>query len=256
MPKFKLVTLIIFVFLMGLVGRAFADSYGIAVEISADDPASLVNGSIVSLKENSYTLSAESFDKNIYGVIVDTPAISFDDIDLTENSVRIVSSGEAVVRVSTANGDIKSGDYITSSATPGVGQKADQSGIVVGVALEDYTAATSEEIGEILATIAVQSAYVESNVRVNLIEALRGGTIAPFLTPITSLRYILAALSVAASFIIGFSSFGKISGSSVEALGRNPLASTSIKSAVVFNFVLTFGIMLAGLIVAYLILVL
>jgi len=63
---------------------------------------------------------------------------------------------------------------------------------------------------------------------------------APVLSPLTTFRYLISAMVVIASFVVGFSSFGKISGKSVEALGRNPLASRDIKSAVVFNFIFTF----------------
>ena len=66
----------------------------------------------------------------------------------------------------------------------------------------------------------------------------------------------MAALVVLATFIIGFSSFGKISGTSIEALGRNPLASKLIRSAVVLNFALTAIIIAVGLTMAYLILTL
>jgi len=54
--------------------------------------------------------------------------------------------------------------------------------------------------------------------------------------------------------VIGFSSFGKITGSSVEALGRNPLAGGAIRRVMLFNFILTFLIMAMGLGVAYFIL--
>ena len=83
---------------------------------------------------------------------------------------------------------------------------------------------------------------------------LKSGFQVPFITPLTSLRYILAALIALVSFFIGFSSFGKISTNSIEALGRNPLASRIIKSAIFLNFVFTIGIMGVGLVVAYLIL--
>jgi len=66
----------------------------------------------------------------------------------------------------------------------------------------------------------------------------------------------LAALIVAATFIIGFSTFGKSSGRTIAALGRNPLAQRSIKTAMIFNMILAFGVMLIGLALAYLILVL
>ena len=92
--------------------------------------------------------------------------------------------------------------------------------------------------------------------KTNLLDALRSGSLSPLLNPVESLRYILAALIVAATFIIGFSTFGKSSSRTIEALGRNPLAQRSIKTAMVFNMILAFGVMLIGLALAYLILVL
>jgi F0F1-type ATP synthase membrane subunit c/vacuolar-type H+-ATPase subunit K len=88
------------------------------------------------------------------------------------------------------------------------------------------------------------------------LEAIRSGALSPLLNPIESLRYILAAIVVAASFILGFSTFGRSSRKGIEALGRNPLAQGSIKAAMVFNMLLSFGVMLIGLTLAYLILVL
>ncbi|MCA9389954.1 hypothetical protein KC571_00970, partial [candidate division WWE3 bacterium] len=96
----------------------------------------------------------------------------------------------------------------------------------------------------------------DPNVQVNLLEVLRSGLESPFLSPVASLRYLLAVLIVLASFVIGFASFSRISGNGVEALGRNPLAKRSIQATIVFNFILTAFIMFIGLGLAYLILIL
>lgn len=49
----------------------------------------------------------------------------------------IVTSGLTEVKVNNENGLIKRGDLITSSSVSGVGMKATESGMVLGVALED-----------------------------------------------------------------------------------------------------------------------
>lgn len=267
MPKFRFfkrtIFSILFVgslfILLGLTSASvFAQPYiaGNAVNVPMEEGVG-ETGEVVVFKDNAYILSTEPYESGLYGVVTDRPAIALEDVNIDPLLSRfVVSFGEAIVKVSSAGGDITNGDYITSSDVPGVAQKADQSGLILGVALDDYSSDNPEAVGEIQAFIDIKDAYIESDVRVNLIEALRGGTQAPFLTPVASLRYLLAALVVGASFIIGFSSFGKISGGSVEALGRNPLASKTIKMAVVFNFVLTFGVMLVGILLAYLILVL
>jgi len=56
----------------------------------------------------------------------------------TTTTLPIVSYGKTLVRVTNQNGEIKKGDFITSSNRPGVGQKATEPGFVVGRALEDF----------------------------------------------------------------------------------------------------------------------
>jgi len=212
-------------------------------------------GNIVDFKNGEYALSAEPFDTEVFGVVVESSAISLTDPTL-QNAKLIMHSGEAQVLVSATGGSIKKGDYITTSATPGIGQKADKTGFVVGVALEDLTTPNSGDTALVWAIIDPRTAYINNTVKMNLLQTLRTGAISPLLNPVESLRYILAALIVAATFIIGFSTFGKNSAHSIEALGRNPLAQGTIKAAMIFNVILSFGVMLVGLGLAYLILVL
>lgn len=212
-------------------------------------------GDIVSYKAGQFLLSKEPFDTEQFGVVVETSSITLVNPD-DPNGKLIMQSGEAQINISTSNGAIKKGDYITSSKTPGIGQKADKSGFVVGKALADAVETGNTGTGTVRAVINPQMAVINSTVRTNLIDAIRSGALSPLLSPIESLRYVLAALIVASTFIIGFSTFGKTSGRTIEALGRNPLAGSSIRMAMVFNTVLAFGVMLIGLALAYLILVL
>lgn len=234
-----------------------SSAFGVSILVPMENNTGK-NGDIVSYVDGKYTLSDKAFDNALYGVITDEAVLSVDDIELTSDpsAKHVVSSGEVGVNMSGKGGSIKKGDFVTSSVIPGVGQKADKSGYVLGMALEDFNPSTPDDTKTILVAINIKSTYIDSNVRVNLIDAMRSGALAPFLTPVASLRYILSAMIVAASFVIGFSSFGKMSGSSIEALGRNPLAKKAVRSVVIFNFFMTFIIMVVGLLIAYLILVL
>lgn len=229
-------------------------STGTAVSVVVED-TNVVAGEIISYIDGKYVKSFAPFDQAMVGVVTSEPALEINDSNL-ENSVLIASDGEIFVRVSTANGAIKKGDFITSSELPGVGQKADMSGQMLGIALQDYSATNPQDIDDILVKLDIRFATVSSSLRLNLIESLKSAFQAPFLSPLTSLRYLLAALVVMASFVIGFASFGKTSGSGVEALGRNPLAHKTIQRSIVFNLVLNAIIMMTGLVLAYLILVL
>lgn len=212
-------------------------------------------GAIISYIDGSYGVSAKEYDGSAVGIVTNEPALEINDTNLSGSGF-IVESGEAFVLVSSSNGDIEKGDFITTSEIPGVGMKANMSGQIIGIALQDYSSDDTTATDDILVQIDIRANVIDSDVRVNLIEALRSGSQAPFLTPLISLRYILAALIAAGAFIIGFSSFGRTSGSGVEALGRNPLAGASIQRSILFSLVLTAVIMLAGLVLAYLVLVL
>ncbi len=258
MPKklFKLSLILPLLFLI-LSAKVFAQglSTGTALSVVVIADREIENGDLVSARDGVYVLSDKSYDSSMYGVITLQPALVMDDLNL-EDKHYVVSEGEAFVKVTTVNGNITKGDFITSSETPGVGQLADVPGQVIGVALQDYSNDDPTAVNDILVHVDIRANFAEDNVKVNLVEALRSGTQAPFLTPLTSLRYILAALVTAGSFILGFASFGKTSGSGVEALGRNPLAHKEIQRSIVLNLILTAVIMITGLGLAYFILVL
>lgn len=222
-----------------------------AIAISTTEEAIPV-GSIISSSRGSYVTSTTAYDPQMFAVTTDAPSTYIDDLAI-ENKHLVVTSGETRLRVSTQNGTIQEGDFLTSSQIPGVAQRATQTGTIVGIALEDYDG--SEE-GYVMAFIDIGTQYISTDLQTTLLNSLRNAFQAPFLTPVLSLRYLVAAALLTTAFIIGFLNFRRISGSSIEALGRNPLAQKAIRTTVVLNFAITFSIMLGGVVLAIGILIL
>lgn len=234
------------------VSHTFAETYESAVSVPIEGNAGKT-GDIVSFVSNKFILSSAPFDNSMVGVVVDSPPLFFQDLNMPQYRL-VAANGDLLVNVTAKFGAIKEGDYITSSNTPGVGVKAVESGQILGVALEEYNPKNADDVGQIYVQIGIKTSFMDKSISKNLFDTLKNSITSPFMTPIEALRYLLAIAVVFASFVIGFSSFGKITGTSVEALGRNPLAGAAIRKVVVFNFLLTFLIMAIGLFLAYLIL--
>ena len=62
-------------------------------------------------------------------------------------------SGRVFVKISSENGEIGVGDYITSGTIPGVGMRATQAGRVIGMALQSWTSENVKEIGKIMVLV-------------------------------------------------------------------------------------------------------
>jgi len=212
-------------------------------------------GDLVTQRDGIYTLSNYSYDSDVVGVIVSNPELALEDISLTNPSL-VTFSGEVLVNVSNANGNIAEGDYLTTSEIPGVAVKALESGQIIGTSLSDFSSENVGTTGQIWTNVDIRMSYLDKNLSLNVLDVVRKSLNSPYMTPIQALRYLLVFVIVISSFIIGFSSFGRISMETVESLGRNPLASNSIRRVMIFNFILTAIIMGIGLGIAYLILIL
>ena len=123
----------------------------------------------------------------------------------------------------------------------GIGVKADQFGIIIGTALEDYVSTDREQLSSIAVNLDIGTYGLLTNLTSN---------------PRVAFRYVLAFVVAAASIIAGFVYFGKVAQTGVESLGRHPLAARLIYISVLFHLLLTIGIMLLGVFIAYLIIVL
>ena len=110
--------------------------------------------------------------------------------------------------------------------------------------------------GTILMNINIAQTTSFTDARSNLLEVLRSGISAPVLTPLAVIRYLLAAIVLIASFVLGFIYFGRMARTGVEAVGRNPLASRTIQINIFVNLLLMLIIIGIGLALSYLILTL
>lgn len=230
----------------------YENSSGIAVYLPILEKK-VQEGDIVSISKNGYTLSRVPYDPNIFGVVVKDPALAFE--NNRSGSFPVVSAGKVLMRVSTTNGKIKKGDLLTSSKTPGVGQKATDTGYIVATALGDFNAKSSQKIGKILVVLDVGHGNVSGSTSVNLLQGLNYVLTAPYASPIAVLRYVVSGIIVIVSFILGIGYLGRLSGLGVEALGRNPLAGRMIIMAIVLNVIVALSIILVGIFIGYLVLV-
>ncbi|MFH1561661.1 MAG: hypothetical protein ABID04_03745 [Patescibacteria group bacterium] len=230
-------------------------SSGIASSVSINGDG-IKDGAIVSSLSGSYVLSSSAYDPTIYGVVAEKPAVSFE--ASASGSYPVISTGKVYVQVSVINGKISKGDSITSSPIRGVGQRGDGDGYILGTALEEYQENNPQVIGLILVAVnpKYNTAVTGSGRGVNLFKNIKSAASSPFLSPLTSLRYLLAVVVTAVAFGGSFWYFGRFGKTGIEALGRNPLASKTIALGIIFNLLLTIAIMFSGLFLAYLVLVL
>lgn len=246
----------IFVILLLLLAPpALAQNVGSGVAVSgAVDDQTLSDGTILCSQSGKLVACTVEYDSSMIGVVSLDPALYLQNTTQT-TSLPMITSGKAYVRVSGANGAIAKGDLITSSTTAGVGEKAAQNGFVLGTAEEAFSGTKASDTDKIQVTLGIKAATVNEGVRGNLLDTLRRGLSSVYLTPLSALRYIFAMVVTGVTFTLGFVYFGRVARSGVEAIGRNPMAGTMIQASVVFNVILMIAIMLAGLGLAYLILV-
>ena len=186
----------------------------------------------------------------MFGVLQANPILVYRDNNVVDGKP-VIRSGVASVNVTTLNGAIKYGDYITSSQIMGKGAKASESGYILGVALADFDGKASDQIdgpsgkvalGKI--SVAIRIEYAElTNPR--FAGRLFGFVGSSFLENVRDpkqlgiiIRYIAAGIVVLLSFTFAFLTFSKSIAKSVEALGRNPLAKSAIQLSMVINIAL------------------
>ncbi len=252
----KYLLLILFFIFLGtsFVVHAQENMASVALPLPILDIADVQEGDIVCFVAKGFARCNQDYAQSMYGVVSASPSAALE-TDTTDTTRLVVTTGESMVRVSGVNGAIAAGDFITSSETAGVGQKAEQNGYILGIALQSFDD-TSGTIGLIPISLGIHVTSQLTDSRSDLLAFIRKGLSAPTLAPLASLRYLLAFLVVIISFVLGFIYFGRVAKAGVEALGRNPMAGRMIQLTVIFNIVLTVAIIGAGLVIAYLMLIL
>lgn len=229
------------------------------------------DGDILSFTDKGFVRSDREGDNKIFGVVQNNPLISYRRTD--KSGTIITRNGAAEVNVTTINGPIKVGDFITTSTLPGKGTKADNSGYVIGMALKEFKESDgtkqnftapgtviSKQISVGKIPVAIKIEYAEINTARNanrLLDAVNAAFFRNVNDPekfVNIFRYIAAGLAVIIAFIIGFFTFGRSLSKGIEALGRNPLARTTIQFGIITNIIFTILIVLAGVVAAVILL--
>ncbi len=208
-------------------------------------------GDIVSKTEKGVVRSRVPYDPNLVGIVGKSPILVFGRSE--QSTVPVIFSGRTLVRASNLlNGKIRKGDFITSSTKPGIGQRATESGFVIGKALSDL----NQDEG--LVEIETNIQYLEVASAKKSLSGMVTGVMNELKKPENVpqvLRYISAAFLGIGIFFAGFFAFVRSLQKGVEAIGRNPLAKGSIHLAMILNLLGIVILTLGGLALTLFILV-
>jgi len=131
--KNKILVLVLF---LGISHVSIAQS-----EISVEENKKhFENGTVLSspigtFLGRNFNICSVSYDSYLLGVYYDENSSQMPNPKAYKIPIKTI--GITYVKYNTENGYIHNGDPVTSSSTPGVAMKATQSGIILGVALED-----------------------------------------------------------------------------------------------------------------------
>jgi hypothetical protein len=111
-------------------------------EVYPTNDTTLESGEVVELDlslTNGVKRTNSAYQKTMLGVVSTKPALKIGGTDGNGVAgVPVALTGRVPVKVSTVNGPIEVGDYLTSSDIPGVAMKATKFGPVIGQALSSY----------------------------------------------------------------------------------------------------------------------
>lgn len=249
---------------LGLLVLALAPSAVLADEVVHSFAASevLQPGLVVALdksQDGAVKPAVYGQENQIYGVVVD-PSDAPLTINGKNGQVFVTTSGSYDVLVSTSNGVIRPGDYISMSSVSGIGAKARTSqSTVLGRAAGGFdgtsgviTSSGGSAIGRILVNINVQANPMSSsNILPAFLKRAANSVADKTVSPVrvyTALA-VLAAATAAAIVIL----WSGVSGSLIS-LGRNPLSRHAILSGL-YRVVFTgLGVFILGLAGVYLVL--
>jgi hypothetical protein len=211
----------------------FADDLGLGVATYVPIiDKNVADGSVIISTPEGFYLSRYPYDNTIAGVITANPAVVLG-LKLADNDFALNTKGTVNVRVSTVNGPIQTGDLLTSSLVPGVAMRATRAGTVIGTALSSYVEKDTTKVGVVPVLLNI---YFTQDI--NDKKATTANPVATYWRP--SLGVIIAVVTVILSFVF----FGRLSASTIEALGRNPSAAGRIRFGILVQVLLL--LMLAG----------
>lgn len=225
---------------------------GVARMVEVKDK-NVKDGSILTYSPQGAVPSDTAYDPQVLGVVTRNAGIILNTVG-DDKTVPVIADGIVFVIVSSQQGAIKKGDQIASSTIAGVGVKAVKSGYVLGSAMEDYTNSDPKKTGLIAVSLNLHYFNSKPTLAGTLSDIFKIAILPTKDSPAPVFKYIVAALVVLGSLVLGFLTFGRTAAKGVEALGRNPAASAVIHLGIIFNVGLVVIIVGAGLLIGFLIL--
>jgi hypothetical protein len=119
------------------------NNFDVAEEYEVEDE-SIQAGDVVRFKQDSNNKliverAVGKYDREAIGVISTEPGLYLKDWKADkENGRPVALAGRVPVKVTTENGSIKRGDYLTTSSKAGYAMKATEGGLIIGRAMEDF----------------------------------------------------------------------------------------------------------------------
>jgi hypothetical protein len=149
-----------------------AESHLIAFRIDGADLAevyfakdsSIEEGDVVALDGSGVSQvskSSKNYQKNVLGIISTKPGLVMGEVDGEGKAVVVGLSGRVPVKVTTKNGNVKAGDFLTASDIPGVAMRATGAGQVIGQALTDYNNSDVNVVGKVM--VFIKNTYHDGN---------------------------------------------------------------------------------------------
>lgn len=230
---------------------------GMLIQLKKDDPSK-----VEAVTQNT--------GDELFGVVVDA-----NDAPVTLSAdgkkVFVATAGKYDVLVSTQNGNIKSGDYITISAIDGIGMKAgSKEQYIIGRALGDFDGSTNSigtaqvkssddstkdvTIGRVQADVLVAGNPLLRPEEPNVPEALRKAAEAIAGKPVNAVRiYVGLFVFMVCTIVSGILMYGGVR-SAIISIGRNPLGKKSIMRGMFQVIVTGFIVFISGVFGVYLLL--
>lgn len=251
---------------------AVAKAQNVTQGFLTDD--ALQNGMIVRIVPKDATKVepvAQKDAADMYGVVVSSgnATVALSTVGEAQQ-VYIATYGQYDVLVSTQNGTIKQGDYVTLSALNGVGMKATSSSqLVIGKAMQTFDGSTSESSAELKTSSGKQKVElghlrVEVSVAHNpLYEKQKDPGVPQFLSkaaelvtsrPVSAFRLYVGLVVMGLSLIIAGSILFAGVRTGMVASGRNPLAKHSIVKNMIAVTIMSLIVFAIGLFAVYLLL--
>lgn len=198
---------------------------------------------------------------NLAGVAVQSPLVELSNAG--KNSVQVAVGGVAPALVSDINGAVAVGDKITISPLDGIGMKATQSGVTIGIAqasLHSVHTVTKTVAGKNGHQVSVTIGLVPVAVNVTYYPAVQSGSLSTIVPPVLQsaadsvagrqvapVRVLLAALALFLGFIITVVMVTTSIRSELVSLGRNPLARNTLLRALTDVLIAACGVLLVSL---------